>query len=213
MSGGGENGQKPKERQGLASGLEQGLPRWRVLGWQKPKGLGQLRDGGRGQKPKYCPCGGYFMNIRDPVHGQIEFCGIEKEVVDLADFQRLRQIKQVGMTYLVYPGAHHTRFEHSLGTAHISSLMAQKLGLSQDEAAQVRLAALLHDVGHMPFSHDSEEVLFPFIGNHEQIGKKKIEKGEIADALSKNYSPKKISELAFGGGHGQIICSDVGADR
>lgn len=153
------------------------------------------------------------MNIRDPVHGQMEFSDLERKIIDLPQMQRLRQIKQVGLTYLVYPGAHHTRFEHSMGTAHLASIMGLKVGLEEDEIKQLRLAALLHDVGHMPFSHDSEEILAPLLGNHEKVGANLICKSEIADVLGANYSPAKISGFAFGGGIGQLITCGVGADR
>ena len=153
------------------------------------------------------------MNIRDPIHGQIEFSDIERELIDSSAFQRLRYIRQVAMTYLVYPGAHHTRFEHSIGTMHLASLIAHKLELTQDQSVQLRLGALLHDIGHMPFSHDCEPILKSFVGSHEKIGSELITTSKIKDILSKNYDPKKISDIAFGKTFGQAITCDVGADR
>ncbi len=153
------------------------------------------------------------MNIRDPIHGQIEFSDIEQEIIDCLDFQRLRQIRQVAMTYLVYPGAHHTRFEHSLGTMHLASKIGQKIGLNNDELSQLRLCALLHDIGHMPFSHDCESILSPTTGTHEQIGKKLITHGQIHDILSKNFDSKNIAQLMLGKSFGQVLTCDVGADR
>lgn len=115
--------------------------------------------------------------IRDPVYGFIKFNGWEKEIIDHPIFQRLRRIRQLALTDMVYPGAMHTRFEHSLGVMHLATrmydaiisdnfnkqLLKEKLnyeasGLQRDRQL-VRLAALLHDVGHVPFSHASENIL------------------------------------------------------
>ncbi len=99
--------------------------------------------------------------IRDPVHGFITPSDTELKIINSTLFQRLRRIKQLAMAYLVYPGANHTRFDHSLGVYHIASSMAKKLLSKKDEQERriVRLAALLHDVGHGPFSHVSEDIL------------------------------------------------------
>ena len=114
--------------------------------------------------------------IRDPVHGFITYDDWELEIINHPAFQRLRRIRQLALTELVYPGATHTRFEHALGTMHVATQMFDSIVLRQrnylcgergyDEAGIkrdrqiVRLAALLHDVGHSPFSH-SGELLFP----------------------------------------------------
>lgn len=97
--------------------------------------------------------------MRDPVHGFIELR--EKSEVDLVNhpaFQRLRRISQLAMAYLAFPGARHTRFDHSLGVLHVANRLVTALepGLSPDELTHVRLAALCHDIGHGPFSHISE---------------------------------------------------------
>ncbi|MBW2150537.1 MAG: HD domain-containing protein [Deltaproteobacteria bacterium] len=97
--------------------------------------------------------------IRDPVFGFIRIDGIEGDIVSSPIFQRLRRIRQLAFAHLVYPGALHTRFEHSLGVCHIASLIANSLGVLNDEIKLIRLAALLHDIGHGPFSHVSEEAL------------------------------------------------------
>jgi putative nucleotidyltransferase with HDIG domain len=99
--------------------------------------------------------------VRDPVHGLIRLQPDEWKVVDTARFQRLRSIRQLAMTHLVYPGAVHTRFEHSLGVRHVADQLAAALGLEEDsdDRKVVRCAALLHDVGHGPFSHVSEQVI------------------------------------------------------
>ncbi len=108
--------------------------------------------------------------IRDPIHGYVEPTDQEMKVLDSPAVQRLRRIKQLANTFLVFPGAVHTRFEHSLGTLHMAHLMAKRIPrLFADKSAvkQVRLAALLHDVGHGPFSHVSEEIMRRVIGLEE----------------------------------------------
>lgn len=97
--------------------------------------------------------------IRDPIHGFIQRYEIEDKIIDTRVFQRLRCIKQLAMANLVYPGAVHTRFSHSLGVMHVSGVLANKLLNDPEKIRTVRLAALLHDIGHGPFSHVSEAVL------------------------------------------------------
>ena len=115
--------------------------------------------------------------IRDPVHGFIQFNKWERDIINHPVFQRLRRIRQLAFTDLVYPGAMHTRFEHSLGVMHLATKMYdaitrkernlrllkdligyEKAGLEKDRQL-VRLSALLHDIGHAPFSHASEELM------------------------------------------------------
>ena len=99
--------------------------------------------------------------IRDAVHGDIEMSSLEVELMDTPEFQRLRGIKQLGTAYLVFPSAVHTRFEHSLGTswmAHrILQIVRRTAGVSQDEERLIRVAALLHDLTHIPFGHTLED--------------------------------------------------------
>ncbi len=99
------------------------------------------------------------MEIRDPIHGFVELEEHEERLVNHPFFQRLHRIHQLAMAYLVYPGATHTRFEHSLGVCHIANMLAARINLKPDHRRRVRLAALLHDIGHGPFSHVSELIL------------------------------------------------------
>jgi len=117
--------------------------------------------------------------MRDPIYGFVSFNDWEKQIINHPAFQRLRRIKQLAFTDMVYPGANHTRFEHSIGVMHLATLMYEAItaddtnkrllaeyqsynetGLDRDKQL-IRLAALLHDIGHAPFSHASEDVM-PF---------------------------------------------------
>jgi HD superfamily phosphohydrolase len=97
--------------------------------------------------------------VRDPIHGMIPLSAAEWAAVDSRVFQRLRSVRQLAMTYLVYPGAVHSRFEHSIGVRHVAGRLAEKLRIRGDELRVVCAAALLHDVGHGVFSHVSEQVI------------------------------------------------------
>jgi uncharacterized protein len=98
-------------------------------------------------------------SVRDPVHGFVYLDSKEADILNSRILQRLRGIRQLAFAHLVYPGAHQTRFEHSLGVCHIAGLLAKQLRLEDEDRRLVRLAALVHDIGHGPFSHVSEDVL------------------------------------------------------
>ncbi|HVX02469.1 MAG TPA: HD domain-containing protein [Nitrososphaera sp.] len=143
--------------------------------------------------------------ITDPIHRYIPFSQAEKDVIDSDSFQRLRRIRQLAGAHLVYPSAQHSRFEHSLGAMHIAGLACESLLAkgyidNAEVVEELRLAALLHDIGHGPFSHLFEEVLETRCGtNHEEMGRRIITKSDVADALSRNgYSADHISRLSFG---------------
>jgi len=150
--------------------------------------------------------------VKDEVYGTTEFDETEEKIMDTSEFQRLRRITQMSVTNLVYPGANHTRFEHSLGTAYLTSMIADKLGLEEDEKKKVKMFGLLHDIGHVAFSHEGEDILREYIGDHEKLGKEMIQKGEIADILNENYSAKEIAGISEGPA-GNIIEADIGSDR
>jgi len=108
--------------------------------------------------------------IKDPVHGYVEVEDFALALLDSPTLQRLRYIKQLGFSYLVYPGANHTRFEHSLGTMFLADVASRRFGLSDDERTLVVAAALLHDIGHGPFSHASEPLMKEFLHcSHDDI--------------------------------------------
>ncbi len=152
------------------------------------------------------------MIIKDQVHGTIEFDDLEGRIIDTPVFQRLRRIRQMSITNLVYPGANHSRFEHSIGTAHLSETIARRVGLEEDIVKKVKLYGLLHDIGHTAFSHEGEDVVKKYIGGHEELGRKRVMKGEIADIISENYKPAEIAGIGSSA-HGSITDSDLGADR
>ena len=112
----------------------------------------------------------YENVVRDPVHGDIPLTREELGLLDTPEMQRLRHVRQLGAAYLVYPGAQHSRFEHSIGTAHLTSRMVREIntvrdregggrygGFDQHEMRIVRLAALVHDSTHLPFGHNIED--------------------------------------------------------
>jgi len=102
--------------------------------------------------------------IIDPVHGDIGLSKLETELIDTPTFQRLRGIKQLGFAYMVYPNARHTRFEHSLGVMHIMTRILESFrskgedAVPQNDFRNLRIAALLHDIGHYPYSHLMEKI-------------------------------------------------------
>lgn len=153
-----------------------------------------------------------MIRIRDPLHGTVQLTSLEERLLDTPQMQMLRGVRQLAMAYLVYPGANHTRFEHSIGTLFLADKICKELSPPKEQVAKVRLAALLHDVGHVAFSHEAESVLREKIGDHEKIGEGLIRKGEIADILQENFSPAEIAKL-YTAPIGQVISSDIGADR
>lgn len=98
------------------------------------------------------------MEVRDPIYGLVKYDETEEKLINSSIFQRLRGIKQLALASFVYPGSHHTRFEHSIGTMYLAGKIAETLGLDE-ETKILRLAGLLHDIGHGPFSHVSEQIM------------------------------------------------------
>ncbi|MEM6673421.1 MAG: HD domain-containing protein [Planctomycetota bacterium] len=110
-----------------------------------------------------------FSVMRDPVHGDVYLTHEELRVLDTPEMQRLRGVKQLGPAYLVFPGAVHTRFDHSIGTVHVAQRIIDAINLSfeldpargiaigDEEARVIRMAGLLHDVTHIPFGHNIED--------------------------------------------------------
>lgn len=133
-----------------------------------------------------------MKELADPLYGFVRLNDLELKVVDSFPFQRLRYIKQLGVAYLVFPSAQHTRFEHAVGVLNI----ADKLGalFTEEERRLIRLAGLLHDLGHPPFSHTTE-VLLPQEKTHEDFTERVIRETEIYDILCEEFSPEEIDRL------------------
>lgn len=159
-----------------------------------------------------------FHEIRDPIHVFIRFDSGEREVVNSRPFQRLRHIHQLGLTYLVYPGASHRRFEHSLGVMELAGrvydIVTAHANITHDLVRAVvpqqgshhhsywrlvvRMAALLHDVGHLPFSHVSEDLL-PKGCDHEWLTREIILSDELESILKEiKIQPEDVAKVAVG---------------
>ena len=152
-----------------------------------------------------------MKSIRDSVHGDLHLEEFEVRLIDTPEIQRLRRIKQLGFTYLVYPGANHSRFEHSIGTMYLASQLARNLKLDEDTHTLVRSCALLHDAGHGPFSHVSERVLD---SSHEELTSKLIKESQLGDILSEKFSVNEVLKVINGEGPlGQIISGELDVDR
>jgi uncharacterized protein len=150
------------------------------------------------------------FELRDPIHGFIHKNAREKKIIDSSLFQRLRRIKQLALASLVYPGALHTRFDHSIGVMHVAGRIAQKLGLTQDERQILRFAALLHDIGHGPFSHVSEDVLQEVTGKsklHEELGLRIISTAKDLDGPLSGDERNEVVSLLKGKGADTLMRS------
>ena len=165
-----------------------------------------------------------FHEVRDPIHTFVRLDTQERMVLDSMPIQRLRDIHQLSMTYLVYPGATHSRFEHSLGVMDLASRVfdvithpnalkdeiIQFLPETQNEDERnywrrvIRMAALCHDIGHLPFSHTAEEELLPDGWDHERLTVKFI-RSQVMRSLWKEMTPplrtEDIVKLAVGQKH------------
>lgn len=168
----------------------------------------------------------YWGEIKDPVYGYVYVTEAEKEIIDSFPVQRLHRLRQLAGAEFVYPGANHTRFEHSIGVMYLAGCLSENPNLSQylseDEIQTIRIAALLHDVGHGPFSHVFEHLLVKFLNkNHEDMTTWIIQKSELSDIINGlGYDPNVIGKLAVGSLHkpgkafiDQIIQSSVDVDK
>ncbi len=139
--------------------------------------------------------------IIDPVHGDIGLSQLETELIDTPTFQRLRRIKQLGFAYTVYPNARHSRFEHSLGVMHIMSRILEsfrsknKDAVPDEDFRKLRIAALLHDIGHYPYSHLMEKI--DWESEQRYITKKGQDKEESAPRPNKYPGHDKLGEIVI----------------
>ncbi|WP_410766840.1 HD domain-containing protein [Haloferax sp. DFSO60] len=153
--------------------------------------------------------------VKDSVHDYISLDPVAADLVDTPEFQRLRHIKQLSTVRLVYPSANHTRFEHSLGVYHLASRALSHLDIDGDRAAHVRAAALLHDIGHGPYGHQTEDLIRRRTGlDHDEIH------DLLADSLagdvleSHGLDPVRVADLVDGNaGLGQLVSGELDVDR
>ena len=183
--------------------------------------------------------------LADPIHGSIDITEVENKIISQTIFQRLRFIKQLGLSDFVFQGTSHSRFSHSTGVMNVVSellsgmrINAEKYSslkyidskaeiLRPDSEKMLRIAGLLHDIGHFPFSHVLENTVsdiclenkYEWDGRHESLGEKIIEKTEIGEILDEEgFNKKEItglltSEMFSSLAKHQIISSGLDADR
>ena len=156
-----------------------------------------------------------MVTIKDSVHDHIEVGGVAEALLDTPAVQRLRRIKQLGTVSLVYPSANHTRFEHSLGVYHLADRALSHLGLDGTVAERVRAAALLHDVGHSPYSHNVEELIHRETGRYHDDVDDLLAAGEVGDTLREHgLDPDRVADLVAGEGqYGQLVSGELDVDR
>lgn len=191
-----------------------------------------------------------YHEIRDPIHTFVRHNSDERKVLDSRPFQRLRHIHQLALTYLVYPGATHKRFEHSLGVMELASrvfdIVTNPSNIAESARDRIselrnaeglgywrralRMAALCHDIGHLPFSHAAEADLLPKGWDHERLTRVLIQSDEMEtiwremtpslrseDIVKLAIGPKQARELKFSDWElilSEIIVGDAfGADR
>ncbi len=155
-----------------------------------------------------------YKIIHDTVHGSIKLQGLFLDLLETPEIQRLHGIHQLGLAYLVFPGANHTRLEHSIGACFVAGRLADALGLNEEEKKLVMAAAMLHDIGHSPYSHTLEMAVHGDMqADHMEItrdiilGERRILSQEYADQdryyipdLLKKYGlkPKDVASLITG---------------
>ncbi len=162
-----------------------------------------------------------FKSIQDPIWGPIMVTPEFLNIIDTPEFQRLHWIGQLGLCHMVFPGATHTRFQHSLGTMHIAEQMGEKLGSSHKK--ELMASALLHDVGHFPFSHSFEEYFEDnFNIDHESVSREiimgKRGSGQITDALvNAGINPESVCSILSKSGEfpleESIVSGPIDADE
>ncbi|WP_256545553.1 HD domain-containing protein [Halobellus inordinatus] len=156
-----------------------------------------------------------MATIKDSVHDHIEVEGVAAALLDTEPVQRLRHIKQLGTVQLVYPSANHTRFEHSLGVYHLADRALEHLGIDGIQAERLRAAALLHDVGHGPYSHNVEDVTHRHTGKYHDDVHELLDEGTVGAVLrDHDLDPAHIADLVAGDAkYGQLVSGELDVDR
>jgi HD superfamily phosphohydrolase len=171
------------------------------------------------------------LSFRDPIHGFIRTDDLETALIDSRPLQRLRFIRQLGWTFLIFPGAEHSRFSHVLGTMHLAGRVYDALAAKSDgrlpthpechERRLVRAAALVHDIGHAPFSHSAEDLFADGI-DHEEMSRRLLGTPEIADIFERHgqgLDTEAVRRVLSKTGQGverllsEIITSELDVDK
>ncbi|MCB1055421.1 MAG: HD domain-containing protein, partial [Acidobacteria bacterium] len=172
-----------------------------------------------------------MLSIRDPIHGFIRADALESALIGSRPLQRLRFIHQLGFTHLVFPGAEHSRFSHVLGAMHLAGEVYDRIAAESAgrlpsyrrsrQRRLVRAAALLHDIGHAPFSH-SAEGLFEDGIDHEEMTRRLLALPEIErlfERYGEGLEPEQVSRLLAGGEDdeerllSQIVSGELDVDK
>ncbi|ELZ02242.1 metal dependent phosphohydrolase [Natrialba chahannaoensis JCM 10990] len=153
--------------------------------------------------------------IKDSVHDYIELCPTAEALLDTAPMQRLRYVRQLSTVQLVYPSANHTRFEHSLGVYHLASRAVDQLELDDQLADRLRAAALVHDVGHGPFGHQTEAAIERHVGRHHDEIEWLLTDSEVGDVLEEQgLDPEAVAATVDGRGPlGELVSGSLDVDR
>ncbi|QKY19783.1 HD domain-containing protein [Halolamina sp. CBA1230] len=156
-----------------------------------------------------------MTTIKDSVHDHIEVEGVAADLLDTPAVQRLRHIKQLGTVQLAYPSANHTRFEHSLGVYHLAEQALDHLDVDGVDADRIRAAAMLHDVGHGPFSHNIEALTHRETGKYHDDVDELLAEGQVGETLRENgLDPSRVAGLVAGEGKfGQLVSGELDVDR
>ena len=156
--------------------------------------------------------GNHSKTIRDSIHGNIKIGGVFLDLLGSPEIQRLHNVKQLGLAHLVFPGAHHTRLEHSLGAYNMALKASEMLNLDESESELVTCAALLHDIGHGPFSHTLESILRDSLDvNHVDLTERLLfGEYEIFDSREKEFiSSPSVHEILSKNNINQRYVADI----
>lgn len=152
-------------------------------------------------------------HVLDPLYGYISPTSSELEIIDSESFQRLRRIQQLGLSSLIYPGANHSRFEHSLGVMHLAGRFAKSLELSDQLCSELRLAGLLHDVGHTPYSHALEHIFYSDEYTHEDRSCDLIDEFAASGVFEDDVRVDGIKSAIQGTSDIQLVAGTIDVDR
>ena len=156
-----------------------------------------------------------MLTVKDSVHDHVEVGDVAADLIETPAVQRLRRVRQLGTVSYVYPSANHTRFEHSLGVYHLATRALNHLELSGSAAKRVQAAALLHDVGHGPYSHNVEGVIHRETGRYHDEVDDLLARGAVGEVLrDHDLDPANVARLVDGEGrYGQLVSGELDVDR